>query len=334
MTIKILQGNSLDILDNLEKNSIDTCVTSPPYWGLRDYGTATWVGGDPSCSHKRDSKHSESCSTGQKNLEGAIGDGIYKSKCPRCGAVRQDQQLGLEETPEEYVDKMADLFDKVKDVLKPEGTLWLNLGDSYIGGGRGYEYCDDGTIQQNHIDAGVKYGKPTGKVTGYKPKDLVGIPWMMAFELRKRGWYLRQDIIWNKPNPMPESVRDRCTKSHEYIFLLSKNQNYYFDVDVIKEPTRRKRSVWNINKKPYKGSHFAVFPPELITPCILAGSEENDIVLDPFIGSGTTAMVARDLGRHYIGCELHEEYNDLIQQRVPDDKVVHNGLTNAFEDVE
>jgi DNA modification methylase len=179
-----------------------------------------------------------------------------------------------------------------------------------------------------------KCARRGNKLEGLKEKDLIGIPWMLAFALRADGWYLRQDIIWNKSNPMPESVRDRCTKSHEYMFLLSKNQNYYFDVDVIKEPTRRKRSVWNINKKPYKGSHFAVFPPELITPCILAGSEENDIVLDPFIGSGTTAMVARDLGRHYIGCELHEEYNDLIQQRVPDNKVVHNGLTSAFNDVE
>ena len=280
MTIKILQGNSLDILGDLEKDSIDTCVTSPPYWGLRDYGTATWVGGDPSCSHKRDSKFSESCSTGQKNLEGAIGDGIYKSECPRCGAIREDEQLGLEETPEEYVNKMADLFDKVKDVLKPEGTLWLNLGDSYIGGGRGYEYCEDGTLQQNHIDAGVKYGKPTGKVQGYKPKDLVGIPWMMAFELRRRGWWLRQDIIWHKPNPMPESVTDRCTKSHEYIFLLSKSKNYYYDYEAVKEEaiggeTRNKRSVWTVNPKPYKEAHFAVYPTKLIEPCILAGCPEK-----------------------------------------------------------
>ena len=140
---------------------------------------------------------------------------------------------------------------------------------------------------------------------------------MLAFALRADGWYLRQDIIWHKPNPMPESVRDRCTKSHEYIFLLSKSQNYYFNVDIIKEESRRKRSVWNVNTKPNKQSHFATYPPELITPCILAGSEENDIVLDPFMGSGTTAMVARSLGRYYIGCELHEEYNNLIQERVP-----------------
>ena len=139
---------------------------------------------------------------------------------------------------------------------------------------------------------------------------------MLAFALRADGWYLRQDIIWNKPNPMPESVRDRCTKSHEYIFLLSKNQNYYFDVDAIKEPTRRKRSVWNINKKAYKDAHFAVYQPELVIPCIKAGSEKNDIILDPFMGSGTTAMVAKELGRYYIGCELHENYGKLIKNRV------------------
>ena len=352
MGIKILQGNSLDILGDLEKNSIDTCVTSPPYWGLRDYGTATWVGGDPSCSHKRDSKFSESCSTGQKNLKGAIGDGIYKSECPRCGAVREDEQLGLEETPEEYVNNMADLFDKVKDVLKPEGTLWLNIGDSYIGGGRGYEYCDDGTIQQNHIDAGVKYGKPTGKVKGYKPKDLVGIPWMMAFELRRRGWWLRQDIIWNKPNPMPESVTDRCTKSHEYIFLLSKSKHYHYDHEAIKEEavgdwgtrdrsngkyhnegtglnphkgleksyeTRNKRSVWTVNPKPYKEAHFAVYPTKLIEPCILAGCPEGGTVLDPFGGSGTTGLVADRLKRSAVLIELNPDYVEIMRKRLEGD---------------
>ena len=187
------------------------------------------------------------------------------------------------------------------------------------------------------------------RLEGLKEKDLIGIPWMLAFALRADGWYLRQDIIWHKPNPMPESVKDRCTKSHEYLFLLSKNKKYYYDNDAIKEPAKdwgtrdrtngkyhnkgtglqphsgltksyskaNKRSVWSINKKPYKGAHFATYPEELITPCILAGSEKDDIVLDPFMGSGTTAAVARSLGRYYIGCELHEEYNNLIQERVP-----------------
>ena len=281
----ILFGDCRETLSQIDEK-VRMCVTSPPYYGLRNYGD-------------------------------------------------ESNQIGLEDTPEEYINNLVNIFRSVRNCLTDDGTLWVNIGDSYYNyrPGKGQALVKQ-TVSANKQDLPDKCARRGNKLEGLKEKDLIGIPWMLAFALRADGWYLRQDIIWNKPNPMPESVRDRCTKSHEYIFLLSKNQNYYFDVDVIKEPTRRKRSVWNINKKPYKGSHFAVFPPELITPCILAGSEENDIVLDPFIGSGTTAMVARDLGRHYIGCELHEEYNDLIQQRVPDDKVVHNGLTNAFEDVE
>jgi len=216
----------------------------------------------------------------------------------------------------------------------------VNIGDSYYNyrPGKGQGLVKQ-TVSKSKQDLPDKCARRGNKLEGLKEKDLIGIPWMLAFALRADGWYLRQDIIWNKPNPMPESVRDRCTKSHEYLFLLSKNQNYYFDVDVIKEPTRRKRSVWNVQTKPYKGSHCAVFPPELITPCILASSEENDIILDPFMGSGTTAMVAKSLGRHYIGCELHEDYGNLIQERlgVPVDKVerisshsVVNGLTEAL----
>jgi hypothetical protein len=198
-----------------------------------------------------------------------------------------------------------------------------------------------------------KCARRGNKLDGLKEKDLIGIPWMLAFALRADGWYLRQDIIWHKPNPMPESVRDRCTKSHEYLFLLSKNKKYYYDNEAIKEPakdwgtrdrtkgkyhnkgtglqphsgltksypTKNKRSVWSITNKPYKGAHFAVFPPDLIIPCIKAGSEKNDIILDPFIGSGTTAMVAKELGRYYIGCELHEDYGKLIQERVNNRKV-------------
>ena len=281
----ILFGDCRETLKEFDEK-VRMCVTSPPYYGLRNYGD-------------------------------------------------EGKQIGLEDTPEEYINNLVNIFRSVRNCLSDDGTLWVNIGDSYYNyrPGKGQALVKQ-TVSATKQDLPDKCARRGNKLEGLKEKDLIGIPWMLAFALRADGWYLRQDIIWNKPNPMPESVRDRCTKSHEYMFLLSKNQNYYFDVDVIKEPTRRKRSVWNINKKPYKGSHFAVFPPELITPCILAGSEENDIVLDPFIGSGTTAMVARDLGRHYIGCELHEEYNDLIQQRVPDDKVVHNGLTNAFEDVE
>ena len=281
----ILFGDCRKTLSAFLPNSARMCVTSPPYYGLRDYGG-------------------------------------------------EDEQIGQEQSPEEYVNEMVNVFREVRNVLTDDGTLWLNIGDSY------YNYRKDGcipkqTFSTNRQDLPETTPRRSNKLKGYKDKDLIGIPWMLAFALRADGWYLRQDIIWNKPNPMPESVRDRCTKSHEYIFLLSKNQNYYFDVDVIKEPTRRKRSVWNVQTKPYKGSHCAVFPPELISPCILASSEKNDIILDPFMGSGTTAMVAKSLGRYYIGCELHEEYGNLIQERlgVTVDKVVHNGLTNALNEL-
>ena len=268
----ILYGDCRKILSQFDEKS-RCCITSPPYYGLRDYG-------------------------GESN------------------------QIGQEQSPEEYIQEMVKVFRKVRDCLTDDGTLWLNIGDSY------YNYRKDGCIPKqtcasNRQDLPVTTPRRSNKHEGLKDKDLIGIPWMLAFALRADGWYLRQDIIWNKPNPMPESVRDRCTKSHEYIFLLSKSKNYYFDVDSIKQPTvegnslKRKKSVWDVKLKPNKKAHFATYPPELITPCILAGSKENDIVLDPFMGSGTTAMVARSLGRYYIGCELHEEYNNLIQERVP-----------------
>ena len=249
------------------------CVTSPPYYGLRNYGD-------------------------------------------------EENQIGLEESPEEYIQNLVEVFRKVRDNLTDDGTLWLNIGDSYYNyrPGKGQALSKQ-TVSNTRQDLPDKCARRGNKLKGLKEKDLIGIPWMLAFALRADGWYLRQDIIWNKPNPMPESVRDRCTKSHEYIFLLSKSQNYYFDVDAIKEPTRRKRSVWTVNNKPYKGAHFAVFPPDLIEPCIRAGSREGDIVLDPFMGSGTTAMVAKSLKRYYMGCELHEEYGDLMQERVPLDVV-------------
>lgn len=277
-----------------------TCVTSPPYFGLRDYG--------------------------------------------------HDGQIGLEETPEEYIAAMVEVFRCVWDVLEDDGTLWLNIGDSYSGSGKGRNA--DGSHQE-----GGKQGTNKGTIEGSliktnapncKPKDLIGIPWMLAFALRADGWYLRQDIIWHKPNPMPESVQDRCTKAHEYIFLLSKQQKYYYDIESIKDPVKQdwgtrdrtdgkyhndgsgltphsgleksyemanKRSVWSVNTKPYKGAHFAVFPQELIEPCIMAGSPKGGIVLDPFMGSGTTAQVAQNLGRQYLGCELNPEYAPLQAER-------------------
>ena len=324
MSIKILQGSCLETLSSLEEKSVNTCVTSPPYWGLRDYGTGEWQGGDPDCPHMRTTKISKDTSTGHKGMSeqgNVVGDAIYKSECPKCGAVRKDDQLGLEETPDKFVENLVNVFREVRRVLRDDGTVWLNIGDSYS-------------------------SEPK------KPKDLVGIPWRVAFALQADGWYLRQDIIWHKPNPMPESVQDRCTKDHEYIFLLSKSPKYYYDNEAIKEETltqdnqnrdrdttklnntpgrtkmaglktnnyetKNKRSVWSVSPIPYKEAHFATYPPELIKPCILAGCPEGGTVLDPFGGSGTTAQVASNLNRNAILCELNPEYVDIAKGRLHD----------------
>ena len=387
----ILFGDCRKTLKEFDEQA-RTCITSPPYYGLRDYG-------------------------GEEN------------------------QIGQEQTPDEFIEQLVSVFREVRDVLTDDGTLWVNLGDSYYnyrpGKGQSYPKQSGSKTKQDLPD---KCNKRGNKLEGLKEKDLIGIPWMFAFAMRADGWYLRQDIIWNKPNPMPESVKDRCTKSHEYIFLFSKNKKYYYNNEAIKEPTngavkktatskhgkytteeneakhrqgihgnrgqnlievrsklptqkdfveflrsktnakalaekvdipltkiehwfrfdesgfsypsiedwkkvrefiddydvideglsyyelktdevvvsdkKNKRSVWTVTTKPYRGAHFACFPPDLIEPCILAGSEEGDIILDPFMGSGTTAMVAKSLGRDYIGCELHEDYGKLIEKRV------------------
>ena len=312
----ILYGDCRETLKQFDEQA-RTCITSPPYYGLRDYG-------------------------GEEN------------------------QIGQEKTPEEFIDQLVSVFKEVRNVLTDDGTLWINLGDSYYNyrPGKGQSYPKQ-SVSKTNQDLPTQCNKRGNKLEGLKEKDLIGIPWMFAFAMRSDGWYLRQDIIWHKPNPMPESVKDRCTKSHEYIFLLSKNKKYYYDNEAIKEPVKQdwgtrnrtngkyhnsgsglsphsgltksydrknKRDVWSITNKPYKGSHFAVFPPDLITPCILAGSEKGDIVLDPFMGSGTTAMVAKQLGRDYIGCELHEEYSNLIDQRVPVE-VVAQETTNPLADL-
>ena len=312
----ILYGDCRDTLKQFDEQA-RTCITSPPYYGLRDYG-------------------------GEEN------------------------QIGQEKTPEEFIDQLVSVFKEVRNVLTDDGTLWINLGDSYYNyrPGKGQSYPKQ-SVSKTNQDLPTQCNKRGNKLEGLKEKDLIGIPWMFAFAMRSDGWYLRQDIIWHKPNPMPESVKDRCTKSHEYIFLLSKNKKYYYDNEAIKEPVKQdwgtrnrtngkyhnsgsglsphsgltksydrknKRDVWSITNKPYKGSHFAVFPPDLITPCILAGSEKGDIILDPFMGSGTTAMVAKQLGRDYIGCELHEEYSNLIDQRVPVE-VVAQETTNPLADL-
>ena len=296
----ILFGDSRETLKEFDGKA-RTCVTSPPYYGLRNYGN-------------------------------------------------EEDQIGQEQTPEEYIQNLVEVFRSVRDVLTDDGTLWVNIGDSYYNyrPGKG-QALPKQTVSKTKQDLPDKCAKRGNKLEGLKEKDLIGIPWMLAFALRADGWYLRQDIIWHKPNPMPESVKDRCTKSHEYLFLLSKNKKYYYDNEAIKEPVKQdwgprnrdagkyhnpgtglvphsglsksydrknKRDVWTVTNKPYKGAHFAVYPPDLIEPCIKAGSEEGDIVLDPFMGSGTTALVSKSLNRHYIGCELHEDYGRLIQKRL------------------
>ena len=264
-------------------------------------------------------------------------------------------EIGLEQTPEEYIAAMVEVFRCVRDVLADDGTLWLNIGDSYAGGGGGNYSA--GTLNNSGQNITNVRNRPAWlSQAGLKPKDLIGIPWMLAFALRADGWYLRQDIIWSKPNPMPESVRDRCTKAHEYIFLLSKSERYFFDSEAVMEPVasstierlsqptlpqqegstrvpgktngnmkavgrtdkRNRRSVWTVATRPYKGAHFATFPPALIEPCILAGSRPGDIVLDPFMGSGTTASVALQHGRQYLGCELNPAYQPLQDARIAD----------------
>jgi DNA modification methylase len=336
---------------------IQTCITSPPYYGLRDYGTATWEGGDINCDHKDARSRGDDIKDGDKQGTNA-GSRLNKKFICECGAKRVDNQIGLEQTPKEYIENMVDVFNHVKELLADDGTLWVNIGDSYSS----HKDCKSigqtlakGTSRENAhaMDLGKSRVRDTKmlKSQGLKNKDLIGIPWMLAFALREAGWYLRQDIIWHKPNPMPESVKDRCTKSHEYIFLLSKSSQYYFDNEAIKEPSvtnweinkktrvqrknatggavsggtgnkissgtiRNKRDVWSVNVRPYKGAHFATYPTALIEPCILAGSKEGNIVFDPFMGSGTTAQVALQHGRQYLGCELNKEYEKLQQERI------------------
>lgn len=351
----VLHGDCREILKTLPDASVDCCVTSPPYYGLRDYGTGKWIGGDPNCPHRRLSKYSEKTITGhaQDSLKGNVGDAIYKTVCPLCGAVREDKQIGLEETPEEYISNLVEVFREVKRVLKDDGTLWINIGDSYaISASHGTKMQGNEEFNKNRPSR-EQTVLPSRKTPSWcKQKDLIGIPWMLAFALRADGWYLRQDIIWAKPNPMPESVKDRCTKSHEYIFLLSKSQKYYFDYEAIQEDSvsntqnqhirfggskygdnedtkfsiysgnewtpkdkRNKRDVWFVSPKPVRDAHFATYPEELIEPCILAGSRVGGIVLDPFFGSGTTGRVAARLGREYIGIELNEEYIKISDKR-------------------
>ena len=359
-TNHIYQGDCLEILKTLPGESIDCCITSPPYWGLRDYGTAKWEGGDEKCEHKKNPSAFSEKALAKSTIGAAASTGHaqegYKDICAKCGAKRIDSQLGLEKTPEEYVAKMVEVFSEVRRVLKKDGTCWLNLGDSYntqpAGNKKpcGFQQKTN-TGRENSL---AQYGGKIEqrKIDGLKPKDLVGIPWRVAFALQADGWWLRQDIIWHKPNPMPESVQDRCTKSHEYVFLLAKSPKYYYDNEAIKEksidlesftgrrfrsadrrrtglveqhldkaihktyPKKNKRSVWRVNSAYNKEAHFATFPEKLIIPMIKAGCPKGGLVLDPFMGSGTTGLVARKLFRNYVGIELSKEYIKIAQRRL------------------
>ena len=300
----IMQGDCLERLRELPDSHVHTCVTSPPYFGLRDYGV--------------------------------------------------DGQIGLEPTPDEFVAKLVEVFREVSRVLRDDGTLWLNLGDSYATGTKAPR--NPTTITGPDVPAswaGRCQPERVGTPAGYKTKDLLGIPWRVAFALQADGWYLRSDIVWHKPNPMPESVTDRPTKAHEYLFLFAKSDRYYFDAEAFKEPaaragakaggkkyssaesasalgrhhtaatlsgvvaeTRNRRSVWTVAAKPFSGAHFATFPPALVEPCILAGAPAEGVVLDPFTGSGTTGMVARKMGRKFVGIELNPDYAEMARRRI------------------
>lgn len=300
-SVEVLQGNCMDVLGMLPERAFQTCVTSPPYFGLRDYGA--------------------------------------------------EGQIGREESPDEFVKALVEVFRGVRRVLRDDGTLWLNLGDSYARTG-GTELKPSATARagntRNTMQANAN--RKSKAPSGLKDKDLIGIPWRVAFALQADGWYLRQDIIWHKPNPMPESVTDRCTKAHEYLFLLSKSPRYYFDSEAIKEPAvcdrmrgpaehpdsvstngngglgrrepkpfRNRRDVWTVMTKPFKGAHFATFPPDLIEPCVLAGCPEGGTVLDPFGGAGTTGLVANRLRRSVTLIELNPAYADMARHRIASD---------------
>ena len=427
----MLTGNCLDVLKTIPDGSVQCCVTSPPYYGLRDYGTAKWEGGNSECDHKGKPMATHAGFNeryfGKPSVVDKQGECLefYKDVCGKCGAKRVDDQIGLEQTPDEYVSKLVQVFREVKRVLKDNGTLWLNLGDSYASLGQTAQ-TDEATGWKHGTLENEKRSRARGAGNGIKPKDLIGIPWAVAKALRspwrkcltcgteahdmdwgkirkngqnyfvcpncmgvrlhaisEQGWYLRSDIIWAKPNPMPESVKDRPTKSHEYIFLLTKSKKYYYDYEAVLEPAsgydgrkdtkfkgsiknydgvmpggkpqsfaqngherwqyknlqedgqkpntmhenrvngeeymspvRNKRDVWFVSTKPYREAHFATFPEDLIKPCILAGANVDDTVLDPFNGAGTTGVVCAKNGRKYIGIDNNPVYIELSQQRI------------------
>ena len=341
--INFLQGDVLDKLKELDNNSIDCVVTSPPYWGLRDYGTASYEGGDPNCQHTItdgivDNKNNKLIERPDRDSD--------KKNCVKCGAKRIDKQLGLEPTYQEHIQNIVELFRAMKPKLKDSSTIWLNYGDSYAGTVNGTKAKDIKNDDRGFVD------KPFSTIQGVlKPKDLLMIPNRVAIALQDAGWYIRSEIIWHKPNPMPESVTDRPTNAHEKIWLITKNKKYYYDSESIKEKAkqnrwggkkpininnskdksnqfkgltrerdmmpekRNKRNVWTVTTKPFRGAHFATFPKDLIEPCIKAGCPENGIVLDPFGGAGTTGIVAKSLNRQSILIELNPEYIKIAKKR-------------------
>ena len=354
---EVIIGDNRQALKELPDASVQTVVTSPPYWGLRDYGTANWTGGDESCEHIKDSSKTKKFGNDEFNKNRPSREATklpgyyYKDLCESCGAIFEDNQIGLEQSPDDFIEQLCVVFDEVWRVLKDDGTIWVNLGDSYSAM-RDSKASPDSlrTGEGTRVGSAANRNPENLRKAGLKHKDLVGIPWRFAFAMQARGWYLRSDIIWHKPNPMPESVTDRPTKSHEYIFLMTKAPRYYYDHEAIKEKAttengkprqfgasnqvgtmrndegrifednglKNKRSVWQVNVKGYKEAHFATYPPELIEPCILAGSKEGDTVLDPFSGSGTTGEVALKHGRNYIGLELNPEYAAISEKRITD----------------
>jgi len=363
---RIIVGDALTELRKMPADSVDCVITSPPYWGLRDYGTARWEGGDPSCEHtiaydfKDEKRRNARCASPLR------GDDC--SKCRKCGARRVDAQIGMEPTPSEHIDVLLEVFREVRRVLKPTGTFWLNYGDCYATAPNGRAAADIKNDDRTFRD------KPYSTVVeGLKPKDLVGMPWRLALALQADGWWLRNDIVWKKPNPMPESVEDRLVRAHEYIFLLAKQPKYYFDYKAIMEDCvngdpeaprgskgtarpnkglrktfrgggaytgrqsfdnsaqagnethgnkpnplmkRRKRDVWDISTVGYREAHFATFPPKLVKPCILAGCPWGGVILDPFGGAGTTALVANQNGRNAMLIELNPEYAEIARRRL------------------
>ncbi|MBF6588965.1 MAG: site-specific DNA-methyltransferase [Ktedonobacterales bacterium] len=309
----ILHGDALSVLRKLPSRSVQCCVTSPPYYAQRDYGTAVWVGGKASCSHViMDAERTPwACEVpGPNGRRKNVAAGHWRPKyvgghCVNCGAIRQDAQLGLEAAPAAYVDRMVAIFEEVQRVLTDDGTLWLNLGDSYAGAGYSNHKGTGGTRR----DEGGKQRHTNG--TGYQNKQLFGVPWLVAFALQADGWWLRSDVVWHKHGAMPDPTRDRPMKAHEYVFLFAKRARYYCDESVI----RSLNTVWTIPPQQCS-EHSATMPEALAGRCILAGSRPGDLVLDPFFGAGTTGVVARRHNRHYLGIELNAAYIALAEERI------------------